>query len=142
MKSLLLALTLAFSGSAIASTPATVAVNNLLSNGKYAGGVGSDKCTVQIVANDSAVSIIIKDKYDSTGFTIVNSSSNYSVNDVTGKISATQKLNAPHYLQGASQVLSIVSNNDRSEIVFFITTYALNHKGEEMSKYATCIIER
>ena len=142
MKSLLLAITFAFSASAIASTPASVAVGHLLSNGKYTGSVGSQKCLVQIVANDSAVSILIKDKYDSTGFIIVNSSSNYSVNDVTREIKATQKLNVPHYLQGATQVLSIVSNHDKSEIIFFITTYAKNLKGEELSTYATCIIER
>ena len=142
MKSLLLAITLAFSASAIASTPASVAVSNLLSNGEHSGSVGSQKCSVKIIATDSAVSIFIKEKNESTGFTIVNSSTNYSVNDVTRKISATQQLNSPHYLQGASQVLSIVSNNDQSEIVFFIDTYGINHKGQEMSKFATCIIER
>lgn len=139
MKSLLLAMTFSLSTAVFATTPATIAVNDFLPNGEYSGAAA---CTVKIISNDSAVSIFVSNKNNSLGFTIVDSSTNYNVNDETGKISASQKINAPYYLNGASQVLSISSKNDNSQVVFSISLIAMDHKGEDMSKYATCTITK
>ena len=140
MKSLLLALTFVFSATAFASTPASVLVNNLIPNGEYRGMNGTKECAVKIVATENAVSIFIANKNDSQGFTIVNSANNYSINNATGKISATQRLNAPHYVQGAAQVLTI--NNKNTEISFSIALIAMNHRGADMSTYTTCSIKK
>lgn len=142
MKSLLLAITFAISSVAMASTPATVAVNDFLPNGEYTGLSGSSKCSVKITSTDSAVSIFVANINDSLGFTMVDSSTNYSVNDINGKISASQKLNAPYYLQGASQVLSISGKNDQSLVMFSISIIAMDHRGEDMSTSATCTITK
>lgn len=142
MKSLLLAMTFALSSAAFASTPATVAVENFLANGEYTGLNGSEKCSVKIVTADTAVSVFITNKKNSIGFTVVDSSYDYNVNSVTGELSATQKLNAPHYLQGASKVLNIARNDDNTEVSFFISTIAMDHRGNDMSTYATCTIAR
>ena len=90
------------------------------------------KCTVKIISTDSAVSIFVANINDSLGFTVVDSSTNYNVNEVNGKISASQKLNAPYYLQGASQVLSISAKNDQSQVMFSISIIAMDHRGEDI----------
>jgi hypothetical protein len=141
MKSLLLAATIALSASAFASTPATVAVTSLLAPGEYYGTNGTEKCSVKILASNNSVAVFLSTKKSSAGFTIVDSSTNYSVNEVTGEISATEKLKAPHYLQGAAKVLTIATN-DNDEVEFYISTIAMNHKGDDMSTYVTCNIAR
>lgn len=141
MKSLLLAATIAFSTSAFASTPATTAVTNLLAAGEYYGTNGVEKCSVKILANNNSVAVFISTKKSSAGFTIVDSATNYSVNEVTGEVSATEKLKSPHYLQGAAKVLNIVTN-DNDEVEFYISTIATNHKGDDLSSYATCNIAK
>lgn len=142
MKSLLLAMTFALSTAAIASTPATVAVENFLANGEYTGSNGSEKCTVKIISTEEAVSVIVVNKKNTLGFTVANASSNYNVDSVTGELSAIQKLNAPHYMQGASKVLNITRSDDNSEVSIFISTIAMNHRGVDMSAYTTCTITR
>lgn len=141
MKSLLVAVTIALSASAFASTPATTAVTSLLAAGEYYGTNGVEKCSVKILTNNNSVAVFINTKKSSAGFTIVDSATNYSVNEVTGEISATEKLKSPHYLQGAAKVLNIVTN-DNDEVEFYISTIAMNHKGDDMSSYATCNVAR
>lgn len=141
MKSLLLAMTFALSASAFAATPATTAVTSLLANGEYYGTNGTEKCSVKVAATADAVSVFITTKKNTVGFTVVDSASNYSVNEVTGEVSATQKLTAPHYLQGAAKVLNISTNNN-DEVEFYISTIATNHRGDDLSTYATCNVAK
>lgn len=142
MKSLLLAVTITFSASVFASTPATTAVTSLLAAGEYYGTNGVEKCSVKILANNNSVAVFINTKKSSAGFTIVDSATNYSVNEVTGEVSATEKLKSPHYLQGAAKVLNIVITNDNDEVEFYISTSAMNHKGNDMSSYAACNVTK
>lgn len=141
MKSLLLALTFALSATAFASTPATTAVTALLASGEYYGNNGTEKCSVKVVTANDAVSVFITTKKNSVGFTVVNSTSNYSVNETTGEVSATQKLTSPHYLQGAAKVLNMTTN-DNDEVEVYISTIATNHKGDDLSSYATCNVAK
>lgn len=141
MKSLLLAMTFALSASAMAATPATTAVTALLANGEYYGTNGSEKCSVKVVTANDAVSVFISTKKNSVGVTVVDSSSAYSVNEVTGEVSATQKLTSPHYLQGAAKVLNMTTN-DNDEVEVYISTIATNHRGDDLSSYATCNVAK
>lgn len=141
MKSLLLAMSFALSASVMAATPATTAVNALLASGEYYGTNGVEKCSVKVVQAAGAVSVFISTKKNSVGFTVVDSSSNYSVNEATGELSATQKLTAPHYLQGAAKVLNITTN-DNDEVEVYISTIATNHRGDDLSTYATCNVAK
>jgi hypothetical protein len=141
MKSLLIAVTIALSTSAFASTPATTAVTSLLAAGEYYGTNEVEKCSVKILANNNSVAVFVSTKKSSAGFTIVDSATNYNVNEVTGEVFATEKLKSPHYLQGAVKVLTIVTTDD-DEVKFYISTIAINHRGDDMSSYVTCNISK
>lgn len=141
MKSLLLAMTFALSASAFASTPATTAVTALLANGEYYGTDGTEKCSVKVISANNAVSVFITTKRNSVGVTVVDSSTSYYVNERTGEVSATEKLTSPHYLQGASKILNMATN-DNDEVEVLIATMATNHKGDDVGSYISCNVAK
>ena len=139
-KSISFIFALVFSFSLFAKVPATQAVTALIPAGVYEGKNGSAKCLVTVTTADNAVSVTIQDKNkQQDNFTLVNSSANYSVNESTGELSATQKLNFPHYVQGGSKILNI-RGNDIEQVEVFITTILLDHRGNDASTYAACNI--
>jgi hypothetical protein len=139
MKFIFTALILAFSATSFAKIPATDALKNLISTGEYEGRNESGKCLVTVNNTLNAATISIKTNNTSKVFTLVNSSLNYSVNEATSEISATQKLNSPFYLNGGKKILNVKAN-DIEQIQFSISTILLDHKGEDASTYSECTI--
>lgn len=139
MKSIIIALTLVFSTVAMAKIPATEAFNNILPAGEYVGSNGSQKCLVQIKTTADSVTVVINATDSHDGFALLNSSSSYSVNEVTGQIAATQNLSFPRYLKGGTKILN-VSVNESSEIEFSISQILLDHRGNDASTYTACTL--
>lgn len=139
MKSIVMTLALVFSTATMAKIPATEAIKNILADGTYEGLDGSEKCLVEVSKSSDSVSVTIKTAESTDGFALLDSSSNYSVNEVTGQISATQSLNFPRYLQGGTKLLS-VTPNDIDQVEFSITKILLDHRGNDASTYASCTI--
>lgn len=140
MKSVLLAMALTLSTQAMASIPATEAVTNLIAPGKYIGVNGRKECSVKIDTRYESASIYISNGSSIGSYAMINSAKNYSVDASTGNIASTQSLNAPFYLNGGTQILSI--KNTDTEINFAITIIALDHKGNDFSTYSACSIAK
>lgn len=140
MKSVLIALALTLSSAAMAKTPATEALSNLLPTGEYVGTNGAQSCVVKITIKENSAVVIINSGKSSSGYVVVNASLNYSVDEATQAISATQSLKAPHYLNGGTMILSVRPATD--SIAFSIATIALDHRGNDYSSYNACTVLR
>lgn len=132
---------LVFSSAVMAKTPATEAFKNIIPEGKFEGRNGTQKCSVEInyAADSVTVSIISKGQADA--FTLLNKSPSYSVNEVTGEISATMNLSFPHYLKGGTKILN-VKENDVYQVEFYISNILLDHRGNDASTYSACTVQQ
>lgn len=140
MKSIIIiALTLVYSVASLAKIPATEAFDNILTDGDYVGTVGKKKCLVTIKTQLESVTLSINTASTNDTFVVLNSSPNYSVNEVTGEISASQNLKYPHYLQGGTKFLN-VRTDGINQVNFSISTVLLDHRGNDASTYSTCNI--
>ena len=137
MKTSMFILSLLFTVTAFAKTPATIALNNLLADGVYTGQTSGSTCEVLVSTKNSAATVTIKSLQDTETFVLLNSSLHYSVNDSTGEIAATQNLKFPHYLNGGTKILN-VKPIDTNEINFSISTILLDHRGNDASSYLDC----
>lgn len=136
MKSIVLAMSLVFSASTFAKVPATEAINKLLAAGSYQG----ENCSVTVNTTSDSVTISVKSETATHAFAILNASSNYTVDSATGEISASQSLRFPRYLQGGTKFLNVRPSNDQVE--FYISETLLDHRGNDMSTYASCAVNR
>ncbi len=139
MKSLFLIAALTLSTSVFAKTTITEAFKSLLPSGEYEGRNESGKCFVNVLTRTDSASVSIKADSAYDGFTVLNSSSNYAVNEVTGEIAATQNANFPRYYNGGSKSL-FVKPFDTDEVEFSISTILLDHRGNDASTYLNCTV--
>lgn len=141
MKLLALAMTFLFSATLFAQSPATEAVERLLTAGTYDGSNGSERCSVTIQATQDSVTIAITNKTKKDSFTLINASSSYKVNDNTGAVSAILSLNYPRYINGGTKILNIVPDNI-DQVEFSLAQLLEDHQGNDMSTYASCSVAK
>lgn len=137
MKTSMLILSLLFSATAFAKTPASAALNNLLADGVYSGETSGSPCEVFVSTKNSAATVTLKTEQSTETYVILDSSLHYKVNDSTGEISATSSLKFPHYINGGTKILN-VKPIDANEINFSISTILLDHRGNDASSYVDC----
>jgi hypothetical protein len=135
----LLIFTHCFSSIALAKIPATVAMNKLAPAGNYEGYNGQEKCFVNVAVSNSSVTVSIKEKNSYDVFAVLDNSSHYSVDANSGAFAATSELRFPHYVQGGTKQLFVISN-DIDQVEFSISTILLDHRGNDASSYITCTI--
>lgn len=139
MKSIAIAMSLVFSISAFAKTPASVAINKLIASGSYIGTNSSGDCRVNVSTSSDAAVISIEAGNTYLTFALIDSSLNYNVNEVTGELAASQKTNYPHYTHGGSKYLNVKAR-DLNVVDFYISQTSLDHRGEDHSSFAACSI--
>jgi len=138
MKSFLLIAVL-LSTSAFAKTNITDGIKALLPSGEYEGRNVAGKCFVSVLTSTESASVSIRTDSAYDGFTILNNSSSYRVNDLTGEISAKITANLPRYYNGGTKSL-YVKPFDTDEIEFSISTILLDHRGNDASTYLNCTV--
>lgn len=141
MKSLFIALTLALSSQAFAKTQATDALLLLTSEGSFIGKNGKQDCEV-VVAQKTAdtATVVIKNETSSALFNLNNKSLSNSFDTETYTLSATESLRSPFYLNGGTLILTVKPSSDA--VNFSIALIALDHKGNDFSKFNACSVLR
>ena len=129
------------SSSVSAKTPATIALNNLIKNGTYNGQSLGLHCEVKISTKQDFASVEISTSTQKEFFSLLDSSLSYHVDEKSGELSATMNLSFPHYLKGATKLLSVRSVG-QNEVAVSISTIALDHRGNDMSTFSNCKISK
>ena len=139
MSKIIIASLLIYSSIASAKTSATSALNNLIKNGSYSGHSQGLHCEVRVQTKQDLASVEIITSGQSEFFSLLDSSLSYHVDEKTGELSATMNLAFPHYINGATKLLSVRSVS-ANEVAVSISMIALDHRGNDMSTFSNCKI--
>jgi len=140
MKSIFLSLLVLSSISAFAKVTATEAFSSMLPTGEYVGKNESGKCVVKVDIKNDSVVVSVETKNDYQVFALLDNATNYKVEETTGAVYSSQKLNFPRYDQGGTKHLSVRPAND--SIQFAVSQVLFDHHGNDASTYSTCTIAK
>ncbi len=140
MKFVLVCLLALGSLSSFAKVPATEAFSNLLTSGSFEGKNEAGKCVVKVDIKADSVVVSVETKNDYQAFALLDNGSNYSVEETTGAIYSSQKLNFPRYDHGGTKHLSVRPTAD--SIQFAVSQVLFDHRGNDASTYSTCTLAK
>ncbi len=138
MKSLILAMTLIASTAAMAKPTATTAFQNVLPSGTYTGKNDVSACTVTVNITETAVGVTVKGKNVNDTFVVANSALSTSI--TATEVRATQSLSFPHYINGGTKILNVKLDTANNEAAVAISNILLDHRGNDASTYAECVV--
>lgn len=141
MKAIVSALVLTLSMSTIAATTATDALKSIVEAGTFQG----KNCSVTVSHGADYSSVHVTENGTTEVFGLLNTTSTISyavhVNEVTGEISASQTLKYPRYYNGGSK-LFYAKPLANGKALISISSILLDHRGNDVSTYASCEISK
>lgn len=141
MKAFVSALVLSLSLSTMAAPKATDALKAIVEAGTFQG----KNCSVTVSHGADYSSVHVTDNGHTEVFGLLNVTSTMTyavhVNEVTGEISASQTLKYPRYYNGGSKLFHAKPLANGKALIT-ISSILLDHRGEDMSSYASCEISK